>query len=365
MIIINSWGENMLSFITEKQSCWDRLSAEKRPIFIYGMGDGALKIMSVFRERNIIVSGIFASDDFVRGHSFEGFKVHKLSEVESMVDDFVVVLAFAAGYQEIVDKIHSIAARHTLYVPDVPVVGKGLFTYEYCMQNAEKIQKVYDSLADDYSKKVYANIVNFKISGKIEYLSAVTSPKAEIYRKIIRPSLNEVYVDLGAYNGDTIRELLEFTRGKYAEIYALEPDRKNYKKLIKFTDGMQNIFTYNAAAWCTDGELPFASKSGRQSAISATAETMVTARAVDSILNGNRPATIIKMDVEGFEREAIWGASNTISHDSPKLMIALYHRNEDIFELPLLIMTLNPQYKLYIRHQLYIPAWETNLYASL
>ena len=322
----------MISFIVEKQSCWDRLKAEKRPIFIYGMGDGALKIMSVFKQRNITVSGIFASDDFVRGHSFEGFKVHKLSEIEEMVNDFVVVLAFAAGYQEIVDKIQDIASRHTLYVPDVPVVGNGLFTYEYCMENAEKIQQVYDMLADDYSRKVYANIINFKISGKIEYLSAVTTPKSEIYKKIIKPGLNEVYVDLGAYNGDTIKEMLEFTHGKYAAIYALEPDKKNFKKLSKFVSGMPHVFAYNAA--------------------------------VDNIL-GERPATIIKMDVEGFEREAIWGSALTISHHTPKLMVSLYHRNEDIFELPLLIRKLNPSYKFYIRHQLYIPAWETNLYTTL
>ena len=354
----------MLSFITEKQSCWDRLKNEQRPIFIYGMGDGALKIMSVFKQKEIAVAGIFASDDFVRGHSFEGYHVHKLSEIEELVDDFVVVLAFAAGYQEIVDKIHSIAAQHTLYVPDVPVVGQGIFTYEYCLENAEKLQKVYNSLADDYSRKVYANIINFKISGKIEYLSAVTTPKSDIYKKIIKPGLNEVYVDLGAYNGDTIKELLEFTYGKYASIYALEPDRKNFKKLAKFVDGMSHVYAYNAAAWCIDGELPFAAKSGRQSAISAESSNMVKALSVDSIL-GRKAATIIKMDVEGFEREAIWGAAQIISHYSPKLMVSLYHRNEDIFELPLLIKTLNPSYKLYIRHQLYIPAWETNLYATL
>ncbi|HRR77046.1 MAG TPA: FkbM family methyltransferase [Ruminococcus sp.] len=354
----------MLPFITEKETCWSRLKAETRPIFIYGMGDGALKIMAVFREIGITVAGIFASDDFVRGHSFEGYRVHKLSEIEEMVDDFVVVLAFAAGYQEIVDKIHEIAARHTLYVPDVPVVGRGLFTYDYCIENADKIQQVYDSLADEYSRKVYANIINFKISGKIEYLSSVTTPKEEIYRKIIKPSMNEVYVDLGAYNGDTIRELLEFTRGTYNSIYALEPDKKNFKKLAKFVDGMHRVYAFNAAAWCVDGELPFAAKAGRQSAITASSENMVAARSVDSIL-GKKPATIIKMDVEGFEREAIWGASLTISHYSPKMMVSLYHRNEDIFELPLLIKALNPRYKLYIRHQLYIPAWETNLYATI
>jgi hypothetical protein len=110
--------------------------------------------------------------------------------------------------------------------------------------------------------------------------------------------------------------------------------------------------------------LPFAAKAGRQSAISANADTFIPARSVDSILGG-KSATLIKMDVEGFEREAIWGASSTISHFSPKLMVSLYHRNQDIFELPLLIRKLNPEYKFYIRHQLYIPAWETNLYATL
>ncbi len=354
----------MLSFITEKQSSWDRLKAEERPIFIYGMGDGALKIMSVFREKHITVAGIFASDDFVRGHSFEGYRVHKLSEIEEAVDDFVVVLAFAAGYQEIVDKVIEIAEKHTLYVPDVPVVGRGLFTYEYCMENADKIQQVYDSLADDYSRKVYANIINFKISGKIEYLSAVTTTKADIYKKIIKPTMNEIYVDLGAYNGDTIKELLEFTHGNYVSIYALEPDKKNFKKLAKFIDRMSHVYAYNSAAWCVDGELPFAAKAGRQSAITAESDNMIGALSVDSVLS-KKPATIIKMDVEGFEREAIWGAALTIAHYAPKLMVSLYHRNEDIFELPLLIKKLNPSYKLYIRHQLYIPAWETNLYATI
>ena len=126
---------------------------------------------------------------------------------------------------------------------------------------------------------------------------------------------------------------------------------------------MKYVYPYNAAAWCVDTELPFAAKAGRQSAISASAESRIAARSVDSIL-GRKAATIIKMDVEGFEREAIWGAAQTIARYAPKLMISLYHRNEDIFELPLLIKMLNPNYKLYIRHQLYIPAWETNLYAA-
>ena len=86
------------------------------------------------------------------------------------------------------------------------------------------------------------------------------------------------------------------------------------------------------------------------------------ARSVDSLLQGQN-VTYLKMDVEGFEREALWGASKTILHYAPKLSVSIYHRNEDIFELPLLVKSLQPNYKLYIRHRLYIPAWDTNLYA--
>ena len=168
-------------------------------------------------------------------------------------------------------------------------------------------------------------------------------------------------MDLGAYNGDTIDEVLQYTRGKYIRIYAVEPDRKNFKKLCKYLDGKNFVYAYNAVAWCLDTTVPFSTKAGRQSAVSAFGQE-IDARAVDSILQG-RPATVIKMDVEGCEREALWGASQTIAHFSPKLMVSLYHRNEDIFALPLLIRRLNPNYDLYIRHQLYIPAWETNLYA--
>ncbi len=351
----------MLSFITEKQSSWEKLQAEKRPIFIYGMGDGAEKIMRVFREKSIPLAGIFASDDFVRGHSFAGYKVRKLSEIEEQVEDFVVVLAFAAGYQSLVDKIVDLNQRHTLIVPDVPVAGGGLFTYDYCLEHAKEIEEVYDMLADDESRTVYANIINFRISGNIRYLMDVTTPKADIYRKIIRLTPNEIYVDLGAYNGDTIQEVLQYTRGKFIRIYAVEPDRKNFKKLNKVLDGMHAVYSFHAVAWCVDTTVPFATKAGRQSAVSAYGQQM-DARSVDNILQG-KPATLIKMDVEGCEREALWGASQTIAHYSPKLMVSLYHRNEDIFALPLLIHRLNPNYDLYIRHQLYIPAWETNLYA--
>lgn len=352
----------MLDFITEKVSCWDIIKNDKRPVFIYGMGDGALKIMNVLEKYGIAVSGFFASDEFVRGHYFCGHLVHKLSDIENSIDDFIIVLAFAAGYQSLYDRIKNIAKHYTLFAPDVPVVGDGLFTYDYCLEHSEEIQNVYDMLADEESRQAFADVINFKISGKIDYLDRCTSPKSDVYQNIIKPSDNEIYIDLGAYNGDTVQEFIEYA-GNYTQIIAVEPDRKNFKKLIRNTEHLENFKAFNAAAWNKNSSVKFSSKHGRQSAVDSNGD-MLESVCVDGILNGEK-ATIIKMDIEGAEYEAIKGAENTIKKFSPSLMISLYHRNEDMFKLPLLIKSINPDYKFFIRHQLYIPAWETNLYCII
>ncbi len=351
-------------FITEKKSSWEFLAETELPVFIYGMGDGAVKILNVFEKYNIPVAGFFASDEFVRGHSFQGHLVHTLSQIEKLIDDFVVVLAFGAGYPSLYKRIKDIASRHTLLAPDVPVYGGGLFTPEYCEENCDKLNAVYNMLADEKSKQTFADVINYKISGKTEYLDRCTSPEEEIFSDILHLSDNETYIDMGAYNGDTVIKFSEAVNGKYDKIYALEPDTRNFRKLTKNTDGMEHLHLFNAAAWSEDTLLTFADRSGRQSTLNPQTEQKmkeVAALRGDSLTEN---ATYIKMDVEGSEHEAILGCAQSLKNGS-KLAAALYHRNEDMFDIPLLVHEINPQLKMYIRHQLYIPAWETNLYCTL
>lgn len=363
--------KTMLDFITEKQSSWDFLKNTELPVFIYGMGDGALKIMSAFEKYGIPVAGFFASDEFVRGHYFEGHLVHKLSHIEDLIDDFVVVLAFAAGYKSLYDRIFEISEKHILLAPDVPVIPDGsgeLFTYEYCLRHADEIQSVYDMLADDMSRKVFADVINFKISGKIDYLDRCTTDRGEIYRDILKLHEDSVFVDLGAYDGDTVLDFAFAASDGYKKIYALEPDKRNFRKLTKNTSDMANICTFNAAAWSESTTLRFMQKAGRQSAAARLhdiAENGVetAALAVDDIVPEGEKHVIIKLDTEGSEAEALNGAARTIA-EGAELECALYHKNEDMFSLPLLVHKLDPKLKLYIRHHLYLPAWETNLYAA-
>lgn len=349
----------MLNFIKE-QNVWDNLKNDGKPIVIYGMGNGAEKIISTLKAYNLEVSDIFASDEFVRGHSFLGYKVMKYSEICQKYGDFNVVLAFATHLDSVIENIKKINSEHKVYAPDVPVAGGGLFTKEYVGENAEKFELVYSHLADDESKRVYADIINFKISGKVEYLLNSYSEKDDIYSEILKLSNNEAIVDLGAYDGDTIREFTDYTNGEYDKIIALEPDEKNYKKLIKNTENMKNITAYNMGAWNERDTLIFAKKAGRNSRLSSEG-VPVKVTDIDSLID--EPITMIKMDIEGAELKALDGAKKTIKKYLPKLYICAYHRNEDLFSLGMKILELNESYKLYFRHSKYIPAWESNFYA--
>ncbi|MBQ8978692.1 MAG: FkbM family methyltransferase, partial [Oscillospiraceae bacterium] len=115
------------------------------------------------------------------------------------------------------------------------------------------------------------------------------------------------------------------------------------------------------AAYSEDTELVFDDLSGRNSRID-NGENKKT-RSVKAVRGDSltEHATLIKMDVEGAERDAIEGCRQSLINGS-QLICALYHRTDDIFELPLMIHDIAPDLKLYMRHLLYIPAWETNLY---
>lgn len=349
----------MLEKIKER-SIWEHLKETEKPIVLYGMGNGADMIISQLDALEIEYSDIFASDEFVRGHSFHGKTVLKYSQIEEKYDDFIILMTFAVHDRYTLDKVRAMSEEHELLSPTVPIAGAGLFTLDYVKEHEREFDEAYEMLADEKSKKAFTDVLNFKISGKIEYLFSCESEKSEVYESILHLSDEEKIADLGAYDGDTIREFLAYTNGKYSKIYAFEPDGKNFKKLQSKTASLDNIKLFNAAAWSENTTLTFAKKAGRNSRKSDSGET-VQALALDSVSDD---ITFIKMDIEGSEEQALRGTENIIKKCKPKLYICAYHRNSDAFLLPKLIRSFVPEYKIYYRHHPYIPAWESNFYCT-
>ena len=106
-----------MNFIENLTSVWEVFKTTNKPIILYGMGDGADKVLREFDRMNIKVSGVMASDDFVRYQQFHGFTVEKLSDIEARYDDFVIALCFASQLPDVMEHIKSVAEKHTLLVP--------------------------------------------------------------------------------------------------------------------------------------------------------------------------------------------------------------------------------------------------------
>ena len=84
-----------IHYFSSLENSWNRLKNSQLPVYIYGMGDGCVKILSQFKKYDIKCSGIFASDEFVRGQEFHGFKVCRYVDVKKCSDDFIIVPALA------------------------------------------------------------------------------------------------------------------------------------------------------------------------------------------------------------------------------------------------------------------------------
>ncbi len=339
---------------------WDYLKAQKKPILLYGMGNGADMIISVLESMGINYADTFASDGFLREHYFHGKKVLSFSQAKEKYDDFIILLTFAVRDKSMLETIKRMSESYELYAPTVPVIGKGLFTLDYIKEHDGEFDEAYSLLYDEQSGRDFLNILKFKISGKTEFLFESHFEKKRIYSEILKLGENETIVDLGAYDGDTIREFLEATNGKYNKLFALEPDEKNFRKLLSKTQGIKNITALNKGAWNKEETLFFKKQKGRNSHLSPDG-IAVSFDSVDNLIK--EEVTLIKMDIEGAELKALEGAKNTIAQYQPKLYVCAYHRNEDFFTLPRKIHELCPRHKIYLRQSPYVPAWETNFYA--
>lgn len=348
----------MIDLITEKECSWDYLKHCGKPVLIYGMGNGADKIIDILNSFNIEIKGVMASDDFVRYQNFRGFTVKKLADFDG---DFVIVLAFGSSLPDVMNHIISISNKYDMIIPTVPVYGSGIYNDEFLIKHENEIKMVY-SLLSDKSKKIYTDILNFIYSGKIKYLIQSQTDKDEIFIDFLSLDGNGCYIDLGAYRGDTIEEYLKYTNRIYEDIIALEPDSKTFKKLSEKFSDMYNVQLVNKAISSYDGTIQFENNGGRNSTVSKSGIS-IECTCIDTLSN-NKNVAYIKMDVEGSEAEAIKGGINTIKRCKPKLNTALYHRLNDIFEIPLMIYDINPDYSFEIRHHPYIPCWDMNLYCK-
>ncbi len=364
-----------------------------RPVVLYGMGNGADKIIAVCDCYGIPVSDVFASDGFVRGHSFRGKTVLSFTDVckKYSTDRLIVLLSFASSRPDVLEAIARVAAVAETYAPDVPVCGTELYNAAFTEAHRVAIEAARALFSDDESRRVYDGILQYKLSGRLDTLRATESEPGEAMRTILHADRFRTVADLGAYNGDSIRALRAYAPS-LSTVIAMEPDRRNFRKLDKYASTLAEsgdalrVLPVQAGAWSHDQTLRFHGSGNRNAGLTDAPATEATIQPLpqtadnpyfgknesvavrtldgvaDELLAGQR-LDFIKYDVEGAEREALLGSRRLIERDAPSLLVSVYHRSEDLFALPLLVHKLNPAYRLTLRRMAGVPAWDINLYA--
>lgn len=169
---------------------------------------------------------------------------------------------------------------------------------------------------------------------------------------------NEVFVDGGAYMGDSVDDFIlacKTNKVKHKRVYCFEPDSGNYEKLCTNTAKYENVICINSGLWSSDTTLHFVSSVQMESSSARIehnaniSDMEIIVGALDTLLPDEK-ISFIKMDIEGAEIEAIKGAVNLIKENKPKMAVAAYHRIDDLYEIPLLLDSIYPKYNLYLRH---------------
>ncbi len=352
---------------------WSFLAAEKRPLVIYGMGNGADKLIAQLDRHGIPYADVFASDGFVRGQLFHGQRVLSFAEVKEKYDDFLILLAFATSRPEVLSMVDALAASYDLLMPDLPVVGDHIWDADFEKAHQAEIDHARALFCDADSLALFDAVLAYKRTGRINYLRGAPFTTDALPLQFPCDCVI-TYIDAGAYRGETVIS----TAKKCPHLRfcaAIEPDRRSFTKLSAFAAQKEipQIFPIYGAVWNEDGQASFHDSGNRNSSLQGASyqhsERTVPTLRLDSLAYGAEDTAVfrrtdfIKYDVEGAEAEALEGSAELIRLARPIVAVSVYHRTEDLFSLPLLLQKICPDYDFYLTRRDCLPAWELTVCA--
>ena len=346
-------------FISELRQAWE----DGYPIYIMGSASGGGKQAAVCLENaGIPYQGLLINRAFWTENSSEKCLEDFMEHLRTKVN---LVVAFRGYHEDILkpyrDKISKIIVRDCF--AGIRSTGdSGFMTYDWVIEHKEQLQNTFDALQDELSRQSMSAYINQRISADYKYIAEVKRNRQYFDDDLVQLSENERFLDCGAFDGDSAVAFAEALHRReidsYEEIISFEPDVANYQKMCNRNLPHHTCICKGVSD--KPGTVPFCAD-GTSGRIEAGGDQQIELESIDHYLSGAR-ATMIKMDIEGMELSALRGAEQTIRTWHPKLAICIYHKREDLWEIPQYIKSIAPNYKFYVRS--YDNTWcELVLYA--
>jgi len=335
-----------------------------QPIVVYCAGDRGKYAYFALRDLGYKVIG-FADDELSKqGTTFHGLPVFSFKRIP-LGSYIVVAVQTAASQKKIMSRLTSFEAS---------TIGE--FIYPPVLH---RLDAVFNMFADDWSRDVFSHVLRAHYEQDAAYFKVVFEDRQYWCMDYALHSVNNhVFVDAGAYTGDTMADFACKTRGKFQQVISFEPTLELYHKVVTRKDELKRVWgltddhfdLVHGGLGESDSTMTLCVKesdtNGAGNSFYNIAERKgeeVKVWSLDSYLQG-KPVTLIKADIEGFEMEMLKGAKETIKAHKPDLAICVYHKMSDLWLIPQFIHELVPEYKLYLRHHHHDYS-ETVLYATI
>lgn len=249
--------------------------------------------------------------------------------------------------------------------PDIFLPHYAMDLPHHVLEDADSVRAVFDLWEDEASRIEYVAQVRWRLHHDFDSLP--NPVKTEIYfpTDIFMTRDDEVFVDCGAFDGDTLKRFLHHRNGQFQRVLAFEPDPKNFAKLEQYVAGLPpnqsgKIDLYQQAVGARR-EIVHFDAMGNEASFVGSGSMEVESVSLDEICEGISP-TYLKMDTEGSEPDALLGARRVLEQDAPALAICSYHRQDHLWRVPALIRAASDRHCFFLRPQL-LDVWDLVCYA--
>jgi FkbM family methyltransferase len=371
--------ESIESIISREKTAFDSLTQNTRDVLIFGAGNVGKRALFGLKRNGYNVLGFIDNNQKLHGKQIKGTGVFSPDDAfQKFGGDVVIVIGIHCGEAS---GLMSQRIAPLKLLGFKKIAHYGLFAWKYpegllpyysldlpskVQTEREKVYKAFDLLDDDRSRKIYVDHIEWRLTLNFDVLPTPVEETIYFNEKLLKSNPDEVLVDGGAYTGDTIKSFVEgFGKEGFSKALCFEPDPDNFAKLREFTECLGKkggaVQAFPFALGNKEDDI-YIELSGISSRVSVNG-ILVKCKKIDNIdFQGSFP-TFIKLDLEGFEIPALQGAAQIIAEKMPTLVICSYHKQNDIWEIPLSINALNPNYKFrYAQHL--SDGWDLVLYAA-
>lgn len=370
-------GEGVVAATLRERTAFDEAVPPGTPLVLFGAGNLGRRTLKGLLRLGVPPIAFTDNNPSLWGTEIEGIPVLAPVDAAARFDSaaFIVTIWTGEGW----DKMGQRRAQ-LLGLGCKRVVPFGLLFWKYpevflphyamdlphrVLEDADTVRAVLDLWEDDASRREYVAQVRWRLHHDFDSLPEPV--KTEIYfpSDVFVTIDEEVFVDCGAFDGDTLRRFLHHRHGQFQRVLAFEPDPANFAQLAQCVAGLparesERIDLHRQAVGARR-ELVSFDAMGNEASFVGSGSMEVESVSLDDVCLDISP-TYVKMDIEGAEPDALRGARRILAQDAPALAICSYHRQDHLWRLPALIRAASDQHHFFLRPQL-LDVWDLVCYA--